>query len=305
MSIDPTPLQSTPAVAALWAQWRDPRPLLEALRRAATWGQLHGVPEHLRRAILGVSEAVPAVCPPLPLLPLGGRTLTPYDATWPARMPAATWPVMYLAGALPHGGLLIVGSRNPGPRGVEMARAGALAAVAANVPVTAPLLPGSPTAALKTAVAAGGKALALLPAALGDFTPQQGLLEEILNNGGAVMSVTPPGCPAVGDLEISRIAAHLSSVALVADVGGPQAPECALVRACVERSLPLIAPTPRGPGAPVESLGVEALGRVPATPQTWFGPGARLDTRIREGLPGADVLVDNQADITRALASLM
>jgi DNA processing protein len=124
---------------------------------------------------------------------------------------------LYVRGALPAGGVAIVGSRRPPPAAAAFAYA---LAFELHEPIVAGLALGIDTAAHRGALAAGTPTVAFVGYGFGrTYPPENADLEEaIVRAGGAVATPRPPGTP-VSDaalIERDRLQAeHASAVVLV------------------------------------------------------------------------------------------
>jgi DNA processing protein len=120
-------------------------------------------------------------------------------------------------GELPNGGVAIIGSRTP-PR--EAAAFGYLLASRLREPVIAGLALGIDAAAHRGAIAAGIPTVAFVGYGFGcTYPPEHTALEDaILNAGGAIVSVRPPGTPVSDEALVERDrlqAKHARAVVLV------------------------------------------------------------------------------------------
>lgn len=306
MAGDPTPLRSPEAVAALWAAWGDRAAVLNVLLHVPTWADLVHLPQTARLALVGPTAAqvpLPGVCPPINPLPGGAHPLTGYDAAYPPELDPATWPVLYVNGAIPPGPrVMIGGAESPSPQGTEIARSAALACAAEHVPVVAVVHPGAGMTAIRTAVAAGARVVAVVPHGLDQVTIHQGLLDQVRAGGGAVLTPARPGPERPPVLtEAIAAAVDLSMAVVIAEVGAPPGHSADVTRAAVEHSRYLIAPTPPRHHVPASALGLEVMTRPGAFQPDWYGSSARVSARAAAGLPAADVVVADQAQITAAI----
>jgi hypothetical protein len=303
---DPTPLAAPHALAALWQAWGDPAAVTAAVRQVPTWGHLVAMAPGDLAALVGRFAAVPLppMCPPLPALPAPARVLTATDPAWPTRLDPDHWPVLYTAGTLPAGpALLVAGGTDPSPSGVEAARTAALTATGDHIAVVATPTPGVGLVALRTAVAAGGTAVAVLPHAIDRPTIHQGLLDAVVRGGGAVVTAARPGAgpgPAAAT-QAARLMAALVCGCVVAEVGVPPAQGTCDVAAAVAAALPLVVPPPPQPWAPAGAAGLGVLTHPDRFSPTWFGTNARIDARLAAGLPAADHVPGDVAALAAAV----
>ncbi|MEJ2344847.1 MAG: DNA-processing protein DprA [Gammaproteobacteria bacterium] len=130
----------------------------------------------------------------------GHRLVTLGDANYPPllREIAASPPLLFVRGALDclqRLQLAVVGSRNPTAGGRQHAAQFAAALVDAGLAVTSGLALGVDGAGHRGALGAGGVTLAVLGSGLDRVYParHQGLADEIVAAGGALVSEFPPG----------------------------------------------------------------------------------------------------------------
>lgn len=130
---------------------------------------------------------------------------------------------LYVRGRLPEGGIAIIGSRTPPPEAADFAYH-----LAARIgePVVAGLAPGIDAAAHRGALAAGTPTVAFVGYGFGRTDPPQHveLEEAIVEAGGAVATLLPPGTPVSARSRIERDrlqAEHSRAVVLVCtEIGG-------------------------------------------------------------------------------------
>jgi DNA processing protein len=131
--------------------------------------------------------------------------------------------VIFVRGRLPERGIAIVGSRTPPPEAVAFAYELAFRSAA---PVVAGLAPGIDAAAHRGALAAGVPTVAFVGYGFGCTDPPEHaqLEEDIVNAGGAVATLLPPGTPVseASRVERDRLQAeHSQAVVLVcSEIGG-------------------------------------------------------------------------------------
>lgn len=304
---DPTPLHCTAAVAALWDAWGDAAAILNVLNSVSTWGELVALPQAARVGLSGAALAaieLPLVCPPSPDLPGGGRAVTPYDPDYPQVLDTRTWPVLYVRGHLPAGAAVTIGgSGNPSPQGVETARSAVLAAVGDRVPVVTVLTDGLGLVATRTAVAAGGRAIVVVPHGLDQYSLHQGLLDDVCRAGGAIVTALRAGTntsPQSEDLA-AYLAVGLARAVVIAEVGAPPSNGASLARAAVEEERYIIAPAPPAHHVPASALGLTVLTQPRMFAPQWYGSSVRTRERLAAGLAAADVVVTDQAQLAAAI----
>lgn len=306
---DPTPLRAPHALAALWQAWADPAAVAAVVAEVPTWGHLVHMPATDLARLVGPHAArpLPDVCPPLPPLPPPARVVTVGDATWPGRLHPARWPVLYAAGVVPAGpAVLVAGGTDPSPAGVEATRTTALAAAADHVTVVASPVPGVGLIALRTALAAGGRAVAVLPHAIDQASVHQGLADAVVRAGGAVATAARPGTRPGREADVlaARLMADLATCAVVAEVGVPPSPGCGQVAAALAAGLPLVVPAQTGPWAPTGAAGMGVLSDPHLFSPTWFGTNARIDARLAAGQAPADRVPGTVAELAAAVREL-
>ena len=130
---------------------------------------------------------------------------------------------MHVRGAMPAGGVAIIGSRTPPPEAAEFAYD---LAFRLGEPVIAGLAPGIDAAAHRGALAAREPTVAFVGYGFGrTYPPEHAALEDaIVRGGGAIATLRPPGTP-VSDaalVERDRLQAeHARAVVLVcSEIGG-------------------------------------------------------------------------------------
>lgn len=304
---DQTPLRCTAAVAALWDAWGDMHALASALNHVPTWGELVGLTHAERVSLLGPAPAgvtLPAACPATPALPGGARAITAYDADYPGGIDPLRWPVLYVHGHLPRGAMVAIGgAKSPSPQGVEVARSAALAAVADHVPVVAPLLEGLGLAAARTAIAAAGKVVLVVPHGLDLRSAHDGLLDQVRHAGGAVLTAARPGTRA-STYEEERavyLSASLARAVVVAEVGPPPGVDATFVRGALEQERFIIAPASNQQHAPISAVGLTVLTSPRMFTREWYGTSAHVERRASRGLSAADVVVGSPEEIAAAI----
>jgi DNA processing protein len=151
---------------------------------------------------------------------LGGRVVTIDDEAYPPGLRSLEDPPAFLCvrGALPAGGLAIVGSRTPPPAAAAFARE---LAAACGMPVVSGLASGVDAAAHHGALDAGLATVAYVGTGLGvTYPPEHRALEdEIVSRGGAVASERLPDEPVTKWALAHRDrlqAAHAQATVLVA-----------------------------------------------------------------------------------------
>ena len=110
---------------------------------------------------------------------------------------------LYVRGRLPSRGIAIVGSRTPPPQASAFAYDLALRV---GEPVVAGLAPGIDAAAHRGALAAGTPTVAFLAYGFGATDPPEfvELEEAIVEGGGAIATLLPPGTPISEESRIAR-----------------------------------------------------------------------------------------------------
>ena len=123
------------------------------------------------------------------------------DAEYPSnlRMVHQHPPVLFMRGTADERdstSVAVVGTRQPTPRGIDQARQLATGLAAHGIPVISGLAAGIDTAALTAALAAGGRAVAVIGTGIDRVYPPQnaGLQQEIAANG-LLISQFLPGSP--------------------------------------------------------------------------------------------------------------
>lgn len=308
---DPTPLRSPSAVAALWQLWADPEAVVSVARHVNTWGDLVALSQADRVRLVGpllASVAVPLVCPPPVPFPGGAHPVTPYDPTYPAHVDPVAWPVLYTTGRIPPApALWIAGASAPSPTGVEIARSAALACAAEHLPVVVVLHDGVGLLAARTAVAAGATVIAVLTHSLDQVTVHQGLLDQVRQGGGSVVTTHHPDhrvSPTTAVHQAAQLASALAHTVVLAEVGAPPEPGAVMAKEAISADLPLVVPTPPPHHVPTSALGATVL-TVPGsfTPQ-WYGTSPRIRARVAQGFPAAEVVVTNQEHLTTVVRAV-
>ena len=110
---------------------------------------------------------------------------------------------LYVRGSLPSGGIAVIGSRTPPAEAAEFAYQLALRL---GTPIVSGLAPGIDVAAHRGALAAGAPTVAFVGYGFGATDPPEHseLEAAILNAGGAVATLLPPGTPASEESRIAR-----------------------------------------------------------------------------------------------------
>ncbi len=165
---------------------------------------------------------------------LGARIVTPADPEWPAGFAGLREPPAFLTvrGALPRGGIAVIGARD-----ATAAECGFARALAARLqrPIVAGLAPGIDTAAHRGALDAGRPTVAYLGSGLGRAEDPE-LADAIVAGGGAVATEYGPAAPASAWTRRRRDrlqAAHADAVVLVAsDAEGGAMHAMRFARAC-------------------------------------------------------------------------
>jgi len=130
---------------------------------------------------------------------------------------------VYVRGALPKGGVAIIGSRAPPPEAAAFAYE---LAFRLGEPVVAGLALGIDAAAHRGALAAGVPTVAFVGYGFGcTYPPEHAALEEeIVSGRGAIATLLPPGTPASDEALVERDrlqAEHSRAVVLVCtEIGG-------------------------------------------------------------------------------------
>jgi hypothetical protein len=311
----PTSLRSREAVFALTAMLGDPEQVHALVSAYPTWQQLAAATPAALGHCVGLRGAqlhIPADCPPVPPLGPAVSLLTRYDMSCPAGLRQIANPpaLLFVAGTLPAEPILgIGGAENPTMSGVEVCRAAGLQTAIQHVPLAAQLAPGCSLTALRTAVDAGGRAVVVMPHGFGVTSSHQALLEQVLEQGGTVVTETMPGMqssPARADAA-ARLVVALSSAVLLAEVGAHQAAGAPLARAAVAAGRFLIVPAPDAPAQSGRYIAPSAFGSAAfASAKEWsseyFGTGPRIEHRCANGLTPADEVVANPAQLAAAIA---
>ena len=261
--------------------------------------------------LTGARLQIPTQMPDMPPLPPGVAMYTRYAIDFPrgARELAGGPAALFVAGTLPAVPVLgIGGAENPTMTGSEIAKAAALAAAVDQVPVAAQVTPGCSLSALRTAVDAGGRVVAVMPHGFAVTSNHQMLLEQVIAQGGAVVSQELPGSTmteAAVD-RASHLVAGLARAVVLAETGVHRAAGRALASAAVAAGRYLIVPAPDAPAQSGRYIPPSAFGSaVFASAKEWspeyFGTGARIEHRTANGLPPADHVVGNPAELAAAI----
>src|SRR5438445_1019907 len=128
--------------------------------------------------------------------------LRPGDPRYPALLAAIpSAPALFVRGGLPTDDALavaIVGSRRATPYGIAAAERLASDLAARGVTIVSGLARGIDTAAHQSALAAGGRTLAVLGCGVDVvYPPENGPLVRAIESRGAILSQFPPGMPAL------------------------------------------------------------------------------------------------------------
>lgn len=305
-ALDPTPLRTPHALAALWQAWGDVEAITRAMAAVATWGELACLSiTDLARVVGPVAAAqLPPVCPPLPTLTPPGRVVTAVDPGWPPCVPATRWPVLYATGPIPTGpAVLVAGGPDPTPQGVEIARAAALAAAGEHLPLVASPTAGIGLIALRTAVAAGGVALAVLDHGLELPSTHVGLLAQVTRGGGAVVTLSQPTQPATpaSAPAAAALMTHLASCAVLAEVGIPPAVGTDVAAAAIAAGMHLVVPPPPPHYTPAGASGLAVLTDATTFTPSWYGTNDRITARVTAGRPAADDTPSDGAAVAAAI----
>jgi DNA processing protein len=130
---------------------------------------------------------------------------------------------LYVRGTLPIGGIAIIGSRTPPPEAAEFAYHMAFGLAE---PIVSGLAPGIDAAAHCGALAAGAPTVAFVGYGFGRTEPPEHteLEQQIVEQGGAVASLLPPGTPVSAESLVARDrlqAQHARAVVLIcSEIGG-------------------------------------------------------------------------------------
>lgn len=159
---------------------------------------------------------------------MGAQIISYRSLHYPARLreiydsPLLLW-VLGSLDVLNKDGLAVVGTRNPTNYGRQMARSFTEKIISQNMTVISGLAYGIDTEAHKTCVRNGGQTIAVLGSGLDVIYPKinVGLVKEIINNGGAVISEFPLGTqPDAGNFPVrNRIVSGMSMGVLVVESG--------------------------------------------------------------------------------------
>lgn len=261
--------------------------------------------------LTGARLQIPRDLPPMPPLPAGVNMHTRYSIDFPrGARELPTGPVaLFVAGTLPtEPALAIGGAENPTMTGSEIAKAAALAAAVDQVPVVAQVTPGCALSALRTAVDAGGRVVAVMPHGFAVTSNHQMLLEQVIAQGGAVVTQELPGTTMTESAidRASRLVAGLARAVVLAETGVHRAAGMALASAAVATGRYLIVPAPDAPAQSGRYIPPSAFGSaVFASAKEWspeyYGTGARIEHRTANGLPPADHVVNNPAELAAAI----
>ncbi len=123
-------------------------------------------------------------------------------------------PKLYVRGAIPTGGIAIVGSRTPPPDAAQFAYE---LAARLGVPIVSGLAPGIDAAAHRGALAAGVPTVAFVGYGFGRTDPPEyeELERAIVTAGGAVATLLPPGTAATQESRVQRDALQVEHAAAV------------------------------------------------------------------------------------------
>jgi len=285
----------------------------ERVHRAAsafpTWSALVTASIAARWEVLGPASAsvvLPAAAPPMATLPPDVKLISRYSLDYPPDLlSAGTTPVVLsVRGTFPTAPAVAVGgAENPSPQGVEIARAAVLSAVASHTPVVLVLTDGIGAVALRTIVDAGGVGVVVVPHALTETSKYDRYLDQIVAGGGVIVSEVPPGYGTVEAFVVTaaRIAAALAKAVVLAEVGRHVSSGAPLARAAISAGRYLIVPTPQQHYVPESALGLRVLTSTRSFNADWYGTNMRIHSRVSNGLPPADAVVDTQAQMAAAI----
>lgn len=303
---DPTPLHSNEAVVAMWELWGDVDAVLNALSFINTWGELRHLDHATRIQLLGHTQAViplPDTCPPLRPLPDNAQAISPFaTGKYPPHLDGRKWPVLYTRGDLPQtASVLISGRTHSSPQSTEIARSAALTASANRIPLIVPFVGDVALTAIRTAVAAGGKVCAVIPHSLEEISFHGGLLNDVVANGGSVLSVTFPGQHIAGEELAASVATDLCAVAVLTDVGNPGTFTGTLAGHLIAANRPLIMPAHNSTSTADIATGTLVLTQPSAFEPSWYGTSPRITNNVQRTGYAADVLVSTQAELAHAI----
>lgn len=240
--------------------------------------------------------------------PLGIELVTRYDQTYPHQLDQLEDPpvLVQVAGRLPTGPSVTVGgTQRPGLQGKAAAAAAVVAAGQLGAPLVAVVDGGCGQAALQQAAARGMAAVAVTPYRLDRPGLDDLLIGQVLEAGGAALCVHAAAGEEVEVLlrYASRVAAALSPVVVLAELGVYAGGGVVLARTAVGLGRYLVVPSPQAdPITPIESSGGAVLGRSRRFSDEWFGSSAHISDRVAKGRPAADAVVSDYVQLLDALS---
>lgn len=275
-------------------------PTWESLRAAGTTELSHTVGVH--------ASTLTAELPHLPALPPSVTALTRFCVDYPPALAATTAPpaVLHVTGGLPRRPLLcIAGSHHPSATGLEVTVAVAAAAAQLGVPVVVPLQTGCALQALEAVLAAAGVVVVVMPHGFGVTSTHQVLLERVLENRGAVVTAVEPGMPSIPATvsAAAHTAVGLATAVALPEVGLHPSAGQDVARAAINGGRYLLAPRPAAGYIPPSAAGLPLLSSARDWDPGPYGTSARIENRVHNGLPPADALVSDHAELIAALTS--
>lgn len=310
----PLALTSEQALYALHMMLGEHSLVDSVVTRFSTWEELAGADTATRAFKLGPWAAkfhIPAMCPPLPSFGAGVSATTRYSRAYPQRLTdISDAPVLlYQRARFPDGPFVSIGGTFwPSRFGADVAQAAARAAVKAKRPVVAVLDGGSGELAIKAALDAGGKVLAVGYGDLSAPSQHTETVGRVLEQGGSIVSEWGVGeaWTEARAFAATRLVAALGTAVVLTELGTHPAGGAHFARASVSTGRFLIVPEP-----PPEELigaahtGLAVFGRARSFSPKVFGAHPRMLSRVAAGYAAADAVVSTEEDLLEAFAKAL
>lgn len=311
---NPLALTSEQALYALHSMLGEHTLVDSIVTRFANWEELAGADAATRAFKIGAWAAqlsIPQLCPPLPSFGAGVSLTSRYSRLYPQRLTdISDAPVLlYQRNRFPDGPYIAIGgSFWPSRFGTDVTQAAARAAVKAKRPVVAVLDGGSGELAIKTALEAGGKVLAVGYGDLSAPSQHTETVGRVLEQGGSIVSEWGVGEAWTESraFAATRLVAALGTAVVLTELGTHPAGGAHFARASVATGRFMIVPEP-----PAEELigaaqtGLAVFGRARSFSPRVFGAHPRMLSRVAAGYPAADAVVNSEDDMIEAFKKAM
>jgi predicted Rossmann fold nucleotide-binding protein DprA/Smf involved in DNA uptake len=312
----PTSLRTAAAIEWLLTNGANLSTIAQTLQTVHTWDDLTNLPLPHRIQLLGQQSAtwtLPTRPPHAQTLPTNTSRHTRYQLTYPPNLAQLRRPplLVYVKGVIPlEPAVAIATGNHPNAHGTEIVKDAVRALALTDTTLLARANTTTGIAAARHALQLGVPTTLVTSKHIGAYDSDQLLLDNIIENGGAIVSITPPGAAnAITTTETDEVFIALASLIILAQIGPTEQTGLTYAKEAIRQTKPIIVTAPVNSNQPGEQTAYAAsvtpmFTNTHAYDTTLLGINHQIESRIHTGQPAADAIVTDPSQFVEHIHNL-